>query len=323
MEDGKYTQSLIISREGEILGSDFRGITDNEISNLPSNVRTLGTLFITRDEDDFVTSQSVGKSVTSLLVGIAIENGLINSIDQPASDFITEWQNDDRSEIRIRDLLNMRSGLESFGGSSILELISLEDATTTCINRQLRGDNSYAYLNCDTQVLGEIIERASGTDLKTFADENFFLSLGVQAYWWQDPTGNYISYAGVDLKPDEYLRLGQLFLDPNQNIVPSDYLNQIYSGFGTPEASDSYSLGFYYFYDHFQMRGIDGQIVAINFDDEIVIVRNSLYLAPSGERVVDLDQTIPVAPVTLPEAVGGSGEYDFTDFIDVLYINNE
>ena len=55
----------------------------------------------------------------------------------------------------------MRSGLESFGGSSILDLISLEDSTTTCINRQLRGENSFAYLNCDTQVLGEIIERAS------------------------------------------------------------------------------------------------------------------------------------------------------------------
>ena len=54
----------------------------------------------------------------------------------------------------------MRSGLESFGGSSILDLISLEDSTTTCINRQLRGENSFAYLNCDTQVLGEIIERA-------------------------------------------------------------------------------------------------------------------------------------------------------------------
>ena len=323
MGDGKYTQSLIISREGEILGSDFRGITDNEIANLPSNVRTLGTLFVIRGQDDFVTSQSVGKSVTSLLIGIAVEEGLINSIDQSASDFITEWQNDDRSNITIRSLLNMRSGLESFGGTSVLDLISLEDATASCINRQLRGDNGFAYLNCDTQVLGEIIERASGSDLKTYADQNLFLPLGVQAYWWKDPTGNFISYAGVDLKPDEYLRLGQLFLDPNQNIVPSSYLNQIYSGFGTAEASDIYSLGFYYFSDHFQMRGLDGQVVAINFDDEIVIVRNSLYLAPSGERVVDLNQTIPVAPVTLPEAVGGSGEYDFTDFLDVLYISNE
>ena len=123
----------------------------------------------------------------------------------------------------------MRSGLESFGGTSILDLISLEDATASCINRQLRGDNGFAYLNCDTQVLGEIIERASGSDLKTYADQNLFLPLGVQAYWWKDPSGNFISYAGVDLKPDEYLRLGQLFLDPNQNIVPSSYLNQIYS----------------------------------------------------------------------------------------------
>ena len=104
----------------------------------------------------------------------------------------------------------MRSGLESFGGSSILDLISLEDTTTTCINRQLRseGDNDFVYLNCDTQVLGEIIERASGTDLKTYADQNLFLPLGVQAYWWKDPSDNFISYAGVDLKPDEYLRFG-------------------------------------------------------------------------------------------------------------------
>ena len=172
--------------------------------------------------------------MTSLLIGIAVEEGLISNIDQTASDFITEWQNDDRSNITIRKLLNMRSGLESFGGSSILDLISLEDTTTTCINRQLRseGDNDFVYLNCDTQVLGEIIERASGTDLKTYADQNLFLPLGVQAYWWKDPSDNFISYAGVDLKPDEYLRFGQLFLDPNQNIVPSSYLNQIYTGFG-------------------------------------------------------------------------------------------
>ena len=71
------------------------------------------------------------------------------------------------------------------------------------------------------------------------------------------------------------------------------------------------------------MRGLEGQVVAINFDDEIVIVRNSLYLAPSGERVVDLNQTIPVAPVTLPEAVGGSGVWDFSDFLDVLYVTDE
>tara|TARA_B100000282_G_scaffold172163_1_gene124783 strand:- start:514 stop:1485 length:972 start_codon:yes stop_codon:yes gene_type:complete len=323
MGDGKYTQSLIISRAGEVLGSDFRGITTNEIDNLPANVRSLGSLFLVRDEDDFVTSQSVGKSVTSLLVGIAIQNGLITSLDQSASDFITEWQNDDRSNISIRNLLNMRSGLESFGGSGILDLISLEDATTSCIDRQLRGNNDFAYLNCDTQVLGEIIERSSGTDLENFAEQNLFSSLGVQAYWWKDPTGNFISYAGVDLKPDEYLRLGELFLDPNQNIVPSSYLTEIYDGFGTPEASDSYSLGFWYFSNHFQMRGLDGQVVAINFEDEIVLVRNSLYLAPSGERVVDLTQIIPVAPITLPEALGGSGEWDFSDFIDILYLDDE
>ena len=69
--------------------------------------------------------------MTSLLIGIAVEEGLINNIDQSASDFITEWQNDDRSNITIRSLLNMRSGLESFGGTSVLDLISLEAVSYT------------------------------------------------------------------------------------------------------------------------------------------------------------------------------------------------
>ena len=67
------------------------------------------------------------------------------------------------------------------------------------------------------------------------------------------------------------------------------------------------------------MRGLDDQVVAINFEDEIVLVRNR----PSGERVVDLTQIIPVAPITLPEALGGSGEWDFSDFIDILYLDDE
>jgi hypothetical protein len=135
-------------------------------------------------------------------------------------------------------------------------------------------------------------------------------------------TGNYISYAGVDMTMSEYLVLGQLFLDENQSIVSTDYLNQIYTGYGSEEGSDIYSLGFWFFNNHFQMRGLDGQIVAINFDENIILLRNSLYLAPFTERVVDMDAVpFAVAPITLPEAVGGSGAWDFSTFIDLLYVN--
>ena len=322
MSDGTYTQGLVVYEKGEILRSDFRGITQNEIDNLPLTIQPLGPYFEERDETSFVTSQSVGKSVTSILVGIAIDKGYIQGLDQSASDFINEWQNDERADITIRKLLNMRSGLESFGGSSILDLISLEDATTTCIDRQLRGDDSFNYLNCDTQVLGEIIERSTGQNLKDFAYDNLFSILGINPFWWKDPTGNYISYAGVDMTMSEYLLFGKLFLDGNQTIVSSDYLNDIYTGYGSEEGSDIYSLGFWFFNNHFQMRGLDGQIVAINFDENIILLRNSLYLAPLGERIVDMDGfPFPVVPITLPEAVGGSGSWDFSTFIDLLYLD--
>ena len=58
-----------------------------------------------------MTSWSTAKSFTSMLIGIAIEKGFITSTEQLASDFITEWQVDDRINITIEQLLDMRSGL--------------------------------------------------------------------------------------------------------------------------------------------------------------------------------------------------------------------
>ena len=99
MGDGKYTQSLIISRAGEVLGSDFRGITTNEIDNLPANVRSLGSLFLVRDGFCLLP---IGRKISHQLTSRdSNSNGLITSLDQSASDFITEWQNDDRSNISI------------------------------------------------------------------------------------------------------------------------------------------------------------------------------------------------------------------------------
>ena len=76
-------------------------------------------------------------------------------------------------------------------------------------------------------------------------------------------------------------------------------------------------------YANWYVDGNQWSCIVQNFEDEIVLVRNSLYLAPTGERVVDLTQIIPVAPITLPEALGGSGEWDFSDFIDILYLDDE
>ena len=119
MRDGTFTQAALVIRDGKLIEEQYRGIADGEVNTLTS----LGSYpgdedpafwienYGTRDSASLMTSWSTAKSFTSILIGMAIEKGFITSTEQLASDFITEWQSDDRINITIEQLLDMRSGL--------------------------------------------------------------------------------------------------------------------------------------------------------------------------------------------------------------------
>ena len=122
-------------------------------------------------------------SFTSILIGIAIDQGLISSINESASNYLTEWQGDNREFITIRNLLDMRSTLTPTCGdrtttslypcqawaSSGGALVYADDQLSACIQAQVadsgnqpwyNGDwqpGNFYYSNCDTQLLGEIL----------------------------------------------------------------------------------------------------------------------------------------------------------------------
>ena len=73
---------------------------------------TLNRIYGTRNQNALVSSWSVGKSITSIIFGIALGQGsFLGSLDTPASEYINEWQGDSRNTITIKNLLDMRSGL--------------------------------------------------------------------------------------------------------------------------------------------------------------------------------------------------------------------
>ena len=119
MTDGFYTQAVVLIKGGKLVKERYRGITDLEaaglaaISGLPEgqNAGYWQDLYGDRDATSAVTSWSTAKSFASVLIGMAIEQGAIESTAQSASDFIDEWEADDRASITIQQLLNMRSGL--------------------------------------------------------------------------------------------------------------------------------------------------------------------------------------------------------------------
>ena len=254
MQDGSFTQAALVIRNGKLVEEQYRGITDGEISTLVSLASDPGAQdpvfwadnYGTRDDSSLMTSWSTAKSFTSMLIGIAIEKGFISSTEQLASDFITEWQTDERATITIEQLLDMRSGLvpvcflpstgdlgectnqgDAAAGGNI---VFYPDQMTACINRALAIDGGtypwdpdgtysageFLYSNCDTQILGEILFRATGQDAGTFAQAELFEPINISANWWRDDVesgqsnGNFLTYCCLDATPRDFAKFGYL-----------------------------------------------------------------------------------------------------------------
>ena len=339
--DGTYTQAALVIKDSKLVYERYRGIEANEKTTLVSSYsdtwdngfdsETVQAQFGTRDKDSLATSWSTAKSFTSVLIAIAIEQGYIESLDQSAADFINEWGGDQRADITIRNLLDMRSGLHMICRNSPTsqldecngteradgDLLFFDNQLEPCINRQLATTGVYQpwywgatfeegdwlYSNCDSMVLGEILFRATGQSLENYADINLFSKIGMEASWWQDndPTGqvdgNYLSYCCIDATPRDFAKFGQLLLNngvwDGEQIIPQSYIDNIKSIAidSTAYGEVSYGLQFWTVGPQIQADGstfplantvystigYDGQYIMIDFDNNMLVLRNSLY----------------------------------------------
>ena len=332
MQDGSFSQASLLIKDGKLVEERYRGITDGEVNALVSRASEPGAKdpkfwrdnYGARDADSLVTSWSTAKSFTSVLVGIAVEKGFINSTDQIAADFITEWQPDARSTITIEQLLDMRSGLAPACFSETTEtlgeceqaadseaggnIVFHFDQMTACIDRSLAIDGAayvwarggsyqsgeFVYSNCDTQVLGEILFRATGQDPATFAQQNLFEPLNISAFWWRDnvangqANGNYLTYCCIDSTARDFAKFGYLIqlgaLELEGGREYSNYISELRS------LSDFYGKQFWSFCAEtdnsgtclnrvIHTSGFDGQFILIDLRNQLVIVRASLYKA--------------------------------------------
>ena len=321
MADGMFTQQITVIEDGQVLRSAYRDIGAEEIIALEDASQTiLIPTFKGVRENSQVTSWSVGKSILSIIAGIAQDQGFLE-IDDKASEYIAEWANDDRNEITIRHLLNMRSGLqlppensEEGGG-----ITSFYDQQQLCLDRQLEGEinEMFVYNNCNSQVVGEIIKRATGQNFKAYADVNLFGPLGINAEWWTDVRDNYITYCCVDMTQEEFGRFGMMLLNKGEGIVSEEYINEIF-------APDLYNLHFWFFDDTLQAIGFDGQFIVVDFNNDLIILRNSLYYPlHSGDYILCTGQAFicddTTGPITLPEALlGVRSEFSMSEFLRIL-----
>ena len=370
--DGTYTQAALVIKDNKLVYERYRGILAGEISTVVNSLgvdaESVAERYGTRDRYNLASSWSTGKSFVSVLIAIAIEQGHIQSLQQHASDFIDEWADDNRSRISIRNLLDMRSGLalvclnnatgqlgtcSDTGGGSGGNLVFSDNQMTACINRPMAQTGAvqpwyggvyesgyWVYSNCDTMVLGEILFRATGQDLQSYADINLFSKIGMEAYWWRDfdstaqVDGNYLAYCCIDATPRDFAKFGQLLMNNGRwdgsQIVPSEYIDLIKNIVVDSVVAEqygglmSYGLKFWTLFPQQQQDGtvyppankiystigFDGQYIMMDFENNLIVVRNSIYYPSLGltdERRMkinlgDLEKTNHI--FTLPAGVG-------------------
>lgn len=182
--------------------------------------------------------QSVTKSFTSALVGIALENECLESIDQKMMEFFPELSEQvvdpRKNEIMIRQLLQMRAGYPwEESTQELFDILYQGFRPSTLVDIGLTNDpdTEFQYSNLSSHLLGIIVARACDTDLKSYATENLFDSLGVVAADWTVHWEDYYGGAeGLYLRARDMAKFGQLYLDEGKyegnQLVPAHWVEE-------------------------------------------------------------------------------------------------
>lgn len=175
---------------------------------------------------------SLAKSYTSTLVGLAIEEGLIHSIDDPVSNYVPEWKGLGRDGIKLRHLLTMTSGLKFDQDSDSFSFLTAHDMTGQAI--ALDVDDApgevWKYSNQAVQILEAVLRHATGKPVDVYAREKLWSPMGVSAEWHKDGVGHPSTYMNVLTTCRNHARFGELFLRQgcwgSKRVVPSAWVGK-------------------------------------------------------------------------------------------------
>lgn len=189
--------------------------------------------------DDLHDLRSVTKSLTGLLVGVALQRGQLKSIEQPVMDFFPEHadlKTAERSRITLAHLLTMTHGLDwdesgSYirPGNSETRMRFSSDPDRYVLERPIVAPpgTTFVYSGGATALLGEVLVRSTGLSLEAFADEALFKPLDIKrTEWRRDSRERVTPYGGLRMRPRDLLKVGRMLLDGGrwqgrQVIAPS------------------------------------------------------------------------------------------------------
>ena len=289
---------------------------DYNASKVPSqfigDIESIGTIAFLVIKDDSIrheeywdgysdtshtSSFSMAKTFISILVGVAVEEGKIKSIDEPIGDFIPEYKEGKNANVTIRHLLTMSSGInftedyknplgfpaEAYYGSDLRKLIFKYKATE-------EPGKLFDYLSGNTELLSFVLSKATGMSLSDYASEKLWkpIEAGHDAFWSLDhKDGDEKAYCCFNSNARDFARIGKLYLDSGRwngkQVVPEKYVLESIQPAPTsdkdlnaPNKRYGYSwwlLPAYKGHNIFYARGILGQYIIMIPDLKMIVVR--------------------------------------------------
>ena len=229
---------VVVEYKGQVVAERYFSARDQRLGDFLGH----DTAFTPQTLHDM---RSISKSVVSLLIGIAQQQGKLGSIDAPVLNYLHAGDRPAQmaagwDRITLRHLLTMSSGLAwqedgVFGDQTRMEFSSDQAAYVLARSVAQPPGARYLYNSGNTAVLGRVLERATGTDLETYARRVLFEPLGVSDLEWRrGRDGHAFAHAGLRLRPRDLVKIGRLLLDGgrwnSRQIVPENWVQESVRG---------------------------------------------------------------------------------------------
>ena len=247
------------------------------------------------DQDSYGTSWSMAKSFYAALIGISIDKGEIDSLDDKVSKYLDYFE-DDRDIVTIRDILNMTSGLE-FPKSEHENMFFRNDqmAYVRSIGMEKSPGTVFEYNNVNSMILGDILLKATGMKADILLQERVFNEIGIKSddvTLWRDGSDNVMTYCCIDMSARDYSRFGLLFSRQgkwmDKQVISANFVNETFSTVWntTPnwwtDEKRGYSLHWWISKNDeestiFNASGKFGQYIFVDHKNDIIFTRITKY----------------------------------------------
>ena len=252
--------------------------------------------FFGGDTSTVFSSNSMGKSFVSALMGIAISEGDIESVEDPLGKYIPEFVGTELEDIPIKACLQMASGIDfnedtDMSGYSLRTLLGTPAMKVIAQYGVQEEPYTYRrYLSINTEILGQIIKNATGQGLGPYMEEKLWKRIGAEhdAYWTLS-NGTELANGGLSISLRDYARFARLYLNEgaynSEQILPREWVRDsldISADYSKPGANhDGYNaIGYGYQWwvpegdqGEFMAIGVYGQFIYVNPTSRVIIVK--------------------------------------------------